>query len=113
MDGDTDSPTICGTGTEDHFGGAWSFGGEPYSIPYLGYPLCRTEPGEVPRHGLYRWHIIDPIRFEQELWVTLQALGWWQNRKYEPLTDDIASVGYWYQPEPHAPYPEMLPLEER
>jgi hypothetical protein len=45
--------------------------------------------------------------------VTLQALGWWQNRKYEPLTDDIASVGYWYQPEPHAPYPEMLPLEER
>ncbi|MFN2231647.1 MAG: glycoside hydrolase family 172 protein [Anaerolineae bacterium] len=113
IDGDTDFPTICGTGTEDYFGGAWGFGGEPYSTAYLGYPLYRKEPGEVPKHGLYRWHIMDPIRFQQELRVTIQALGWWPNRKYEPLTDDIASVGYWYQAEPHAPYPEMLPPEAR
>ncbi|MFN2156890.1 MAG: glycoside hydrolase family 172 protein, partial [Anaerolineae bacterium] len=113
IDGDTDFPTICGTGTEDYFGGAWGFGGEPYSTAYLGYPLYRKEPGEVPKHGLYRWHIMDPIRFQQELRVTIQALGWWPNRKYEPLTDDIASVGYWYQAEPHAPYPEMLSPEAR
>jgi hypothetical protein len=113
LDGDGEYPTICGTGTEDYFGGAWCFGGESYSTAYLGYPLYRKEAGEVPKHGLYRWHVMDPIRFKQDLRVTMQALGWWPNRKFEPLTDDIASVGYWYQAEPHAPFPEMLPPEGR
>jgi hypothetical protein len=113
MDGDAEHPTICGTGTEDYFGGAWGFGGEPYSTAFLGYPLYRKEPGEVPRHGLYRWHILDPIRFKRDLKVTMQALGWWPNRKFEPLTDDIASVGYWYQIEPHGPFPEFPPVHER
>ena len=113
MDGDTTYPTICGTGTEDYFCGAWGFGGETYSTPFLGYPLYRKEPGEVPRHGLYRWHVLDPIRFKRDLKVTIQALGWWPNRKYEPLTDDIASVAYWYQAEPHASYPEFPPVHER
>jgi hypothetical protein len=117
VDGDADYPTICGTGTEDYFGGAWCFGGgqdtETYSTPFLGYPLYRNEPGEVPRHGLYRWHVMDPVRFKQDLKVTVQALGWWPNGKFEPLTDDIASVAYWYQAEPHAPFPEMPPAHER
>ena len=113
MDGDTEFPTICGTGTEDYFAGAWGFGGETYSTPFLGYPLYRKEPGEVPRHGLYRWHILDPIRFKRDLKVTIQALGWWPNHKFEPLTDDIASVAYWYQAEPHAPYPQFPPVHER
>jgi len=113
LDGDTTYPTICGTGTEDYFCGAWGFGGETYSTPFLGYPLYRKEPGEVPRHGLYRWHIFDPIRFKQDLKVTMQALGWWPNRKFEPLTDDIASVAYWYQTEPHAPFPAFPPVHER
>jgi len=113
MDGDTDHPTICGTGTEDYFGGAWGFDGETYSTPFLGYPLYRKEPGEVPRHGLYRWHVLDPIRFRQDLKVTIQALGWWPNGKFEPLTDDIASVGYWYQGEPHVPFPELPLVHER
>jgi len=112
MDGDTDYPTICGTGTEDYFGGAWCFG-ETYSTPFLGYPLWRKVEGEVPKHGLYRWHILDPVRFERELKVTIQALGWWPNGKYEPLRDDIASVGYWYQTEPHAPFPPMRPIHRR
>ncbi|MGC9522599.1 MAG: glycoside hydrolase family 172 protein [Anaerolineae bacterium] len=113
VDGDDAYPTICGTGTEDYFGGAWGFGGETYSTPFLGYPLYRKEPGEVPRHGLYRWHIFDPIRFKQDLKVTIQALGWWPNGKYEPLTDDIASVAYWYQTEPHVPFPNFPPRHER
>lgn len=114
LDGDTEHPTICGTGTEDYFGGAWGFGGETYSTAFLGYPLYRREPGEVPRHGLYRWHIFDPIRFRTSLdKVTIQALGWWPNRKFQPLTDDIASVAYWYQREPHAPFPALPPLHER
>ena len=113
VDGDADHPTICGTGTEDYVGGAWCFGGETYSTPFLGYPLYRQEPGEVPRHGLYRWHVLDPVRFKQDLRVTIQALGWRPNRKFEPLTDDIASVGTWYQAEPHAPFPELPPVHER
>jgi len=81
IDDDREYPTICGTGTEDYFCGAWGFGGETYSTPFLGYPLFRKEPGEVPKHGLYRWHVLDPIRFEKKLKVTIQALGWWLNGK--------------------------------
>ena len=112
LDGDTDYPTICGTGTEDYFCGAWGFG-ETFHAPFTGYPLWRREPGEVPRHALYRWHILDPIRFKQDLKVTIQALGWWPNGKFQPLTDDIASVAYWYQTEPHAPFPALPPIHER
>ena len=59
------------------------------------------------RFGLYRWHIMDPIRFEQDLRVTIQALGWRTGGRYLPLQDDIASVAYWYQAEPHAPFPAL------
>ncbi len=110
LDGDGQDPTICGTGTEDYFGGAWGFG-DTYSTPFLGYPLWRRVENELPRHGLYRWHVLDPIRFSQNLRVTIQALGWWPNHKYQPLTDDIASVAYWYQSEPHAAFP-VLPGRE-
>ncbi|HUV05800.1 MAG TPA: glycoside hydrolase family 172 protein [Armatimonadota bacterium] len=112
IDGDKEYPTICGTGTEDYFGGAWGFG-DTFSTAFLGYPLWRKVEGEVPKHGLYRWHILDPIRFESALKVTIQALGWWPFGKFQPLQDDIASVGYWYQTEPHARFPEMLPAHLR
>lgn len=113
IDGDKEYPTICGTGTEDYFGGAWGFGDETYSTAFLGYPLYRKEPNEVPKHGLYRWHVMDPVRFQKSLRVTIQALGWWPNSKFQPLTDDIASTGYWYQCEPHAVFPEFPAMEER
>ena len=109
LDGDRENPTICGTGTEDYFGGAWGFEGQTYSTPFLGYPLYRKVEGEIPRHGLYRWHVMDPIRFKHDLKVTIQALGWWPHGKFQPLTDDIASVGYWYQAEPHAAFPALPP----
>ncbi len=112
IDRDKEYPTICGTGTEDYFGGAWCFG-ETYSTPFLGYPLWRKEPGEVPKHGLYRWHIMDPIRFQKSLRITIQALGWWNNSKFQPLADDIASVAYWYQSEPHNKFPKFPALDER
>ncbi len=113
IDGDTEHPTICGTGTEDYFGGAWGFGGRTYSTAFLGYPYRKSDAGEVPRHALYRFHIFDPIRFRQDLKVTVQALGWWPNHKFQPLTDEIASVAYWYQTEPHAPFPPLPPAHER
>ena len=58
------------------------------------------------RFGLYRWHIMDPIRFEQDLRVTIQALGWCK-RGYLPLQDDIASTVFWYQTLPTAPFPAL------
>ncbi|MDB5081900.1 MAG: hypothetical protein JWP00_3824 [Chloroflexi bacterium] len=110
MDGDTDFPTICGTGTEDYFGGAWNWEhprGEygMYSTPFLGLHQVIKPDGlynSQQRFGMYRWHIPDPIRFEEELRVTIQGLGWRRDGRYLPLQDDIASVAYWYQREPHA-----------
>ncbi len=118
LDGDTDAPTICGTGTEDYFGGAWGFYGEDgreqaFNTAFLGMPLVRHEPNAVPVYDLYRWHIMDPIRFAEELKVTIQALGWWPNHKFQPLQDDVASVAYWFQTEPHAVFPPMLPVHLR
>jgi hypothetical protein len=115
MDGDTDYPTICGTGTEDYFGGAWNFEfpqGEygVFSTPFLGMPQV-IKPDALytsqQRFGLYRWHVPDPIRFQKDLKVTIQALGWRSGGRYLPLQDDIASTATWYQQEPHAPFPTL------
>ncbi|MCB9461037.1 MAG: DUF2961 domain-containing protein [Anaerolineaceae bacterium] len=119
MDGDTDYPTICGTGTEDYFGGAWGFE-EPqgqygaYTTPYLGFHQVIRPEGTFKsqlRFGMYRWHVMDPIRFEENLRVTIQALGWRHNGTYLPLQDDIASTAFWYQTEPHAPFPQLPDYE--
>ena len=50
---------------------------------------------------------MDPIRFEQDLKVTIQALGWREGGRYLPLQDDIASVAFWYQTLPTAPFPQL------
>ena len=105
LDGDTEFPTICGTGTEDYFGGAWNFDLDnayrTYSTPYLG--LVQVLPADQiyqpqQRFGMYRWHIQDPICFDRGLRVTLQALGWREDGKYLPLENaDIATTAWWYQ----------------
>ena len=119
MDGDREHPTICGTGTEDYFGGAWNFehpAGQygVFSTPFLGMPQVIQPDGlysSQQRFGMYRWHIMDPIRFHEDLKVNIQALGWRSavggRGRYLPLQDDIASVGYWYQSEPHADFPAL------
>jgi hypothetical protein len=115
LDGDQAYPTICGTGTEDYFGGAWNFEfpiGEygQYSTAYLGLHQIIKPDGlyrSQQRFGMYRWHVMDPIRFEEDLRVTIQALGWRKGRRYLPQQDDISSVVYWYQTEPHAPHPKL------
>ncbi|NLP10887.1 DUF2961 domain-containing protein, partial [bacterium] len=53
------------------------------------------------------WHIMDPIRFEKDLKVTIQALGWRSGGRYLPLQDDISSTVFWYQTEPHAKFPKL------
>jgi hypothetical protein len=119
LDGDGDFPTICGTGTEDYFGGAWNFEhprGEygTYSTPFLGLPQVLKPDGlyrSQQRFGMYRWHIMDPIRFTEDIRVTIQALGWREGGRYLPLQDDIASTAFWYQQEPHMPFP-LLPEKD-
>ena len=123
IDGDKEFPTICGTGTEDYFCGSYGFRvdleGSPnfktdtyrtFTTPYAGMPQVIRPDGEFRanmRFGLYRWHIMDPVRFEKDLKVTIQALGWRSGARYLPLQDDISSVAFWYQTEPHAPFPKL------
>jgi hypothetical protein len=112
MDGDQEFPTICGTGTEDYFCGSYGFP-EVYSTAYVGNVLKHAGKDGPPKWSLYRWHIMDPICFERDLRVTVQALGWWPNGKFQPLAEDIASVAYWYQREPHAAFPKFPGLQQR
>lgn len=123
IDGDTKFPTINGTGTEDYFCGSYDFdtrkknaaGVEEtnyteFTSPYSG--LCQVIKGDQhyqvsQRFGLYRWHITDPIRFDKDLKVTIQALGWRSGGRYLPLQDDIASTVFWYQTEPHNDFPPL------
>ena len=113
LDGDDRFPTICGTGTEDYFLGSYGFS-QPFTTAYSGTVLPASDGAEPPSFwSLYRWHIQDPINFEEDLRVTIQALGWGPDGKYKKMADDIASVAYWYQAEPHAPFPKLPALAER
>ena len=116
IDGDKEFPTICGTGTEDYFCGSYGFvrpGAKEYqefTTPYTGMPLVVKPDASTDsqtRFTLYRWHIMDPVRFEKDLKVTIQALGWRSGGRYLPLQDDISSSAFWYQAEPHAPFPKL------
>ncbi|MFN2158115.1 MAG: glycoside hydrolase family 172 protein [Anaerolineae bacterium] len=121
LDGDDAYPTICGTGTEDYFCGSYNFENretkqyQEFTTPYAGLHQVIRPDGvyrSQTRFGLYRWHIADPIRFQQDLRVTIQALGWRSYGRYLPLQDDIASVAYWYQALPTAPFPELPGRDE-
>lgn len=127
IDGDDQYPTQCSTGTEDYFGGAWSFGGhtdekgrmveKTYCTPFLGYPFYSRDDNfhsdyynrdVPPMRAFYRWHVMDPVLFRENLRVGLQQIGVGPLGLFE-RQDDVASVAYWYQTEPHAPFP-ALPL---
>ena len=130
LDGDQEYPTICGTGTEDYFGGAWSMASYPdgklletcFSSPFSGYNYYSSHDTLIrdpyfnddipPIRGVYRWHIMDPVRFEQDLRVTIQQIGR-NNRGMFNRQDDVASVAYWYQTEPHGAFPPLPPRTER
>ena len=112
LDGDESYPTICGTGTEDYFCGSYNFENkvtrqyQEFSTAYAGLHQVIRPDGvyqSQTRFGMYRWHIMDPIRFTRDIRVTIQALGWRGEGRYLPLQDDIASVSYWYQTLPSKP----------
>lgn len=122
IDGDTDQPTMCDNGTEDYFGGAWNFGAfngpdskeTAFESPFLGMPLAVYENRGGPRKfGMYRFHVYDSIGFAQDFKATVQLLGWYPDSTFRPLEDSVASVAYWYQQEPHKPFPPLPGLEDR
>lgn len=124
IDDDIDYPTICGTGVEDYFGGAydWVVDGDyvEYSTPFLGMHQVLKPDGlfnSQHRHAMYRWHILDPIRFHKNLKVAIQALGWRpddgqkKGRRYLPGQHRISSVAFWFQSLPTSQFP-LLPSRD-
>jgi hypothetical protein len=120
LDDDQDYPTICGTGTEDYFCGSYNFENrdtkryQEFSTPYSG--LAQVLPPDKiyevgQKFGLYRWHISDPVRFDKNLKLTIQALGWQSGGRYLQLEDSISSVAFWYQKEPHKKFPPLVKTE--
>jgi hypothetical protein len=114
MDGDKQFPTIIGTGTEDYFCGSYNFDRHgryvTFTTPYAG--LVQVLPPDQTykagqRFGLYRWHVMDPIRFRKDLKITIQDLGWRHGGRYLPQQSTIASTCFWYQREPHARFPQL------
>ncbi len=130
LDGDQEYPTICGTGTEDYFGGAWSFATQQngrtventYCTPFLGYPYYSHHDSfihndyhnddQMPQRSFYRWHIMDPVFFENEIKVTIQQIGVYHGGLFE-RQDDVATVAYWYQSEPHSAFNKLMDRRER
>ena len=98
-------PTLHGTGTEDYFNTAWC-PNQSYSAPYHGIiaggGLNWTDPITV-----YRFHIEDPVVFRQRIRVTLEHGH--ANRR----SDELSSVAFWYQAEPHAAFSELPTVDER
>ncbi len=123
MDGDTQFPTICGTGTEDYFCGSYDFDSRKknaagveevnyteFCTPYAGLHQVIKGDGHynvMQRFGMYRWHIMDPVRFDKDLKITIQDLGWHKGGRYLAQKSDISSVCFWYQGEPHAKFPKL------
>lgn len=100
-------PTLHGTGVEDYFCHSWGFAKDTSALRF-GSPL--TGPwAEGGENAVYRFHIEDPIPFRKSLRFTMEhAYGGYNDR-----ADDWSSVAYWYQTEPHAPFPKLPSAEQR
>lgn len=105
IDGET-TPSINGTGSEDYFLGAWDFGGHAFSYGLYGAPVVGQEVAGG-RSSVYRFHLDSPIPFTKSLRATIEH-GHANHR-----SDNYFSVAYWYQAEPHAPFPAPPPLQQR
>lgn len=119
IDSDREFPTICGTGTEDFFGGAWNFdvqgdGYTTFSAPYVGMHQVVSPDGlyqSQQRFGMYRWHEADAVYFRQSLEVTVQDIGWRPGGRYRARNDDMATMAIWYGMEPSGAHSSDLGLE--
>ncbi len=102
IDGETWPPSLHGTGTEDYFGHAWG-------MQNVAYPMNGSIIHEsvVPGYPVsYRFHLVDPVRFERSIRVTVE------HGHANHLSDDWASTAYWYQTIPSRPF-SIPPVQER
>ncbi|HJA11845.1 MAG TPA: DUF2961 domain-containing protein [Candidatus Mediterraneibacter merdipullorum] len=124
LDGDREYPTICSTGLEDYFGGAYNWDTESeyttYSNLYTGLPHVERPDGLYQiqqRFSLYRWHVCDPVRFQKDIRVTMQDLGWIKDddgnaSRFLQREDDFISVAYWYLDHPGDKFPKLISHED-
>ncbi len=105
IDGEGWPPSFHGTGTEEIFGGGACPNSE-YSGPYTGFHVIGN-PEYQGKVSMYRWHVADPIRFTKSIRVTLEH-GHANN-----FANDYSSTAFWYQAEPHAPFPALPPCKDR
>jgi len=106
IDGEPWPGSLHGTGTEDYFNSSWC-PKELYIHPYFGYARVNSGSGWLGRTHCYRFHIEDPIRFKTSLRASIE------HGHANSLTLDLATVAYWYQSEPHTPFPPMPSKELR
>lgn len=106
IDGEQWPSTLHGTGTEDYFNTSWS-PKDLFSHPYYGYARVNDDVGWLGRTHVYRFHIADPVFFDKSLRFSIE------HGHNNNLTLDIASVAYWYQGDPHKPYPALPSRQER
>ena len=109
IDGDT-RPTLNGTGTEDYFCAAFGYPSGQVSTPYHGISLAGPTEGPDSYSGkwtMFRYHVEDPVQFQKSIRVTIE------HGHANVHADDYSSVAYWYQAEPHEPFPALLPVEKR
>jgi hypothetical protein len=135
IDGDKTFPTIVGTGAEDYVG--LSFGLQ--QTPFLYHGANRVTPKDgVAEYGgegevsMYRWHLLDPIYWQENIRVTIQQIGFSRaqyyakpgatrnpqdfkeiTRGYKERADDRSTATFWYEPVPSDPLPEMPGAKER
>lgn len=112
MDGDNEFPTICGTGSEDYV--CLSYGMQ--QTPFLYHGCSWNQEGFV---SMYRWHLPDPIYWNEECRITIQQIGWSQKHREETGSalyereDDWSSATFWYETTPSAALPEFPDLDSR
>ncbi|HUU29568.1 MAG TPA: glycoside hydrolase family 172 protein [archaeon] len=138
LDGDNEFPTLVGTGTEDLVGSAWGLGA--FNHRFQGCLLTASANGVW---GFYRYHVVDPVYFHQDIRVDLQQMSGAmvqeiiQNIKpenypelveghkiFDPKVNkegwhnfeapqDVCATAYWYQALPSPRWEALEPYEKR
>jgi hypothetical protein len=106
IDGDDYPFSLHGTGSEDYFNSSWC-PKEIFMHPYFGYPRINEHIGWLGRTHCYRFHIQDPIIFQESLHGSIE------HGHANCLTLELATVAYWYQKEPHKAFPPLASVDER
>lgn len=104
MDGDTDLPTIAGTGSEDYVGLAWGMQQTPFF-----YNGCSLNENNFI--SMYRWHLPDPLAWRKEARITIQQIAW--SKGLAETEDDWSTATFWYEPVPSAQLPPFPDKEAR